>query len=471
MNFKYDVVIGLEIHVELDTDSKLFCSCATKGSSEPNSRTCPICLGHPGTRPVLNKKVVEYATKLGLAMGSDIASELIFSRKSYFYPDMSKNFQTTQFEEPLCSHGSLQLTSGKKIGLTRIHIEEDPASVTYPSSAQKSSYSLIDYNRSGNPLVEIVTEPELETPEEARDFLKRLMTTLSYLKIFELNGGIIKADANVSVKESGYTRSEIKNITGAKEIELALAYEIERHKSVLADNGTIVKETRGWDANSKTTYSLRLKESEDDYGYIIEPDLVTIDITDAFKKEMKALIPELADAKQKRYIKDFGVAKDDAFVMAADLTLANLYEAVSKNVDPVLTAKWFRKELLSVLNYHKKTIEEISFGATEIIELFELIATREISDKTGKEILELFVTKGPFSAKDYVIKHNLQQMGGDDELREICKKVITNNAKAVDDYKSGNENSFRFLIGQVMKETKGKADPRLTSNIMKEELQ
>jgi aspartyl-tRNA(Asn)/glutamyl-tRNA(Gln) amidotransferase subunit B len=215
-----------------------------------------------------------------------------------------------------------------------------------------------------------------------------------------------------------------------------------------------------------------LKESEDDYGYIIEPDLVTIDITPVFKKEMQALIPELADAKQKRYISKFGVAEDDAFVMSSDLTLAHLYEAVSEKINPVLTAKWFRKELLGILNYHKKNLNDtdIAFGASEIIELFTLLEKREISDKTGRDILESFVTKGPFSAKEYVTKHNLQQMSGDDELRSICKNVIANNEKAVLDFKAGEEKSLRFLIGQIMKETKGKADPRLTDSIMREEL-
>src|SRR3989338_94144 len=246
-HFTSDVVIGLEIHTELDTKTKLFCSCPTHGSEEPNTRTCPTCLGMPGSKPLLNKKAVEFALKLCLALNCEISPELIFSRKSYFYPDMAKNYQISQYEIPLGKGGKLRLKEGKEVGITRVHMEEDPASLVHPAGMKESQYVLVDYNRSGNPLVEIVTEPDLESPDEARDFMKQLITVLDYLEIFDVNGGIIKADANISVKESGYTRVEIKNITGFKEIERALVYEVNRQKNELK-HGKIEQETRAWDS-------------------------------------------------------------------------------------------------------------------------------------------------------------------------------------------------------------------------------
>ena len=255
--FTSDVVIGLEINVELDTNTKLFCGCATSGSDEPNSRTCEVCIGAPGSKPVLNKKAVDYALKLCLALECNISPSLVFSRKSYFYPDMSKNYQITQYEIPLGKKGKLKLSSGKEIGITRIHMEEDPAALIHPAGMTGSSFVLIDYNRSGDPLCEVVTEPDLESPEEARDFMKQLITVINYLKIFDDSHCIIKADANISIKESGYTRVEIKNITGFKEIERALKYEVERQKQNIKD---IEHETRAWDSDKGITFSLRKKE-------------------------------------------------------------------------------------------------------------------------------------------------------------------------------------------------------------------
>ncbi|MEE9525113.1 MAG: Asp-tRNA(Asn)/Glu-tRNA(Gln) amidotransferase GatCAB subunit B, partial [Candidatus Woesearchaeota archaeon] len=245
MKFTTDIVIGLEIHVELATDTKLFCGCATSGSDEPNSRTCEVCLGMPGSKPVLNKKAIDYALRLCLALGCKISPELIFSRKNYFYPDMAKNYQISQYEIPLGVGGKLRLGSGKTVGITRVHMEEDPAALTHPAGMEKSSFVLVDYNRSGDPLVEVVTEPDLESPEEAREFMKHLITILNYINIFDVNRCIIKADANISIKESKYTRVEIKNITGFKEIERALKYEVERQKQ---NTNEIVQETRAWDA-------------------------------------------------------------------------------------------------------------------------------------------------------------------------------------------------------------------------------
>jgi aspartyl-tRNA(Asn)/glutamyl-tRNA(Gln) amidotransferase subunit B len=467
MNFTSDVVIGLEIHVQLNTQTKLFCGCKSYGDDEPNSRCCQICLGHPGTRPVLNKKALEFASKFCLAVGSKIAPELIFSRKSYFYPDMSKNFQITQFEEPIGVGGKIKLKSGQEINLIRAHMEEDPASISYPLTMTNSSYCLINYNRSGNPLIEIVTEPELTSPDEARDFLNRLITILSYLKIFDINKGIIKADANISIKESGYTRVEIKNITGFKELEKALVSEVERQKQTVSEGKKIRLETRGWDSASNTTHLMRVKETEADYGYIIEPDLSTVDISDGFLDELKKGIPELAHQKAERFIKEMGVGEIDADVMAMELELAELFEKVAQKIDPKLAAKWMRKELLRVLNYNKKNIAQIEFDEKQLIELLEMVESNKISDTTAQKIMEELMEK-QFSPKEYVEKNKLEQITDDSELREVCEKVISENSKAVEDFKAGGEKSLNFLVGQVMRLTKGKASPQVVSKIMME---
>ncbi|MBI3036048.1 Asp-tRNA(Asn)/Glu-tRNA(Gln) amidotransferase subunit GatB [Candidatus Woesearchaeota archaeon] len=344
-NFTSDVIIGLEVHIELNTKTKLFCSCPTHGSEEPNTRTCPICLGMPGSKPVLNKKAVEFALKLCLALNCETSPELIFSRKSYFYPDMSKNYQISQYEIPLGKNGKLRLSHGKEIGITRVHMEEDPASLVHPSGLKESAYVLVDYNRSGNPLVEIVTEPELQSPDEARDFMKQLIGVLNYLEIFDINEGIIKADANISIRESGYKRVEIKNITGFREIERALFYEVKRQKE---EAHKIEQETRAWDSEKGITFSLRKKETEEDYGYIIDTDLTLVEITDKWIREIKKVMPELAQEKIKKFI-GMDIKRDDAEVLASDKFLANMFEKVAEEINPLLAAKWLRRELVRVL--------------------------------------------------------------------------------------------------------------------------
>ena len=305
--FTSDVVIGLEIHIQLATASKLFSSAPTSGNEEPNSRCALVDVGMPGSKPVVNKQAVSYALKLCLAMQCTVAPALIFSRKSYFYPDMGKNFQITQYEEPLGKDGKMVLVSGNEIGITRIHLEEDPASLVHPSGMQTSSHVLVDYNRSGNPLCELVTEPELSSPEEARDFMKQLITVLHYLKIYDK--GIIKADANVSLKKNEYTRVEIKNITGFKEIERALTYEVERQK-----NETVAQETRSWDPDAGVTHLLRSKETEEEYGYIIDPDLVQIELTKDWIKEIESNMPELAHEKSKKFSEQ-GISEEMATIV------------------------------------------------------------------------------------------------------------------------------------------------------------
>ena len=462
MKFESDIVIGLEVHCELNTKTKLFCSCPTHGSEEPNTRTCPTCLGMPGSKPVLNKKAVEFAIKLCLALNCEISPELIFSRKSYFYPDMSKNYQISQYEIPLGRNGKLKLRDGKEIGMTRVHMEEDPASLIHPAGLKESAYVLVDYNRSGNPLVEIVTEPELGSPDEARDFMKRLISVLDYLEIFDVNNGIVKADANISVKESNYKRVEIKNITGFREIEKALLYEVKRQKE---EAHKIEQETRAWDSERGVTFSLRKKETEEDYGYIIDTDLVVTEIEDKWISEIKKNMPELAQGKVKKFVEKYKIKKEDAEILAAEKELAEMFEKVAEEVNPALAAKWLRRELVRVLNYNKKELHETEIDEKRMIDLLKLIESKKITDNVAQKILEKLIEK-PFDVKEYVKKEKLEAVSDISELEKYCKEAIEENQKAVADYKKGEKKALNFIVGTVMKKTKGKATPKEVNEII-----
>ena len=467
--FTSDIVIGLEVHAEIDTKTKLFCHCSKKPKNKqedlPNSRCCPICLGHPGSKPVLNKKAVEFALKLCLALNCEISPELIFSRKSYFYPDMAKNYQISQYEIPLGKSGNLKLRNGKEIGIIRVHMEEDPASLIHPAGMKESAYVLVDYNRSGNPLVEIVTEPDLASPDEARDFMKQLITVVNYLEIFDMNEGIIKADANVSIKESDYARIEIKNITGFKEIERALNYEVNRQKEEAKRGKNIEQETRAWDSDKGVTFSLRKKETEEDYGYIIDTDLTIVDIAGKWLNQIKKEMPELAQDKVKKFIEKHKIKKEDAEILAAEKELAEMFEKVAEEINPTLAAKWLRRELVRVLNYNKKELHEVEIDEKHMIDLLKLVESKKITDNVAAKILEKLIEK-PFDVKEYVKKEKLEAVSDISELEKYCKEAIKENPQAVADYKKGEKKALNFLMGKVMQKTRGKATPKEVNEII-----
>lgn len=464
-NFTTDIVIGLEIHVELDTNTKLFCGCSRRPllpDETANSRTCPTCLGMPGSKPVVNKAAIDQGIKLALALNCKIAKELIFSRKSYFYPDLSKNYQTSQFELPLGEAGSIELPSGKTIGITRAHLEEDPASLVH-----KGTYSLVDYNRSGDPLCEVVTEPDLTSPAEAREFMKELMTILNYLGIFDIETCIIKADANVSIKESGYIRSEVKNVTGFKDIERALTYEISRQKEAVENGEKLVMDTRGWDSESGSTSRLRTKETEADYGYIIDPDLVPITLSSNWVDSLKKELPELHIEKVKKFVKEHSISQEDARILAQELSLANLFEKVAKQIDPKMAVRWLRHELNKVLNENEKVWSQVEADEEHLMELLELVGANKITDITAREILSKLIKK-PFSPKEYVQKEGLEAVSDSSSLEPILQKLIDENPQAVEDVKSGDPKSVNFFVGKVMQQTKGQANPGEVNRILKE---
>ena len=454
-----DSIIGLEVHVSLNTKTKLFCGCSLTGSEDPNSRVCDVCTGFPGSKPVVNKKAIEYALKLCLALNCKISPEVIFSRKIYFYPDMSKNYQITQYEIPIGADGFLEI-SNKKVKIKRIQIEEDPAALVHQTNTV-----LVDYNRSGTPLCEIVTDPDMQSPEEAREFLKKLLTILNYLKIFDIKNCIVKADANVNVK--GCERVEIKNINGFKDIEKAMTYELERQRKLMKDGLCVEKkETRGWDSDKGITIFQRSKESEEDYGYIIDPDLVPIDITKELIEKTKKELPELPQQKALRYQKEYKIKKDDAEVLANDYELTQLLEtAVLKKIDVLFAAEWIRREVTRVLNYNKKELNE-TFITKNLIDVLEFIQSNKITRQIGQRLMELLVEKD-INIKEHIKKQNLEVVSDTKELEEICKKILKENTQAVKEYLEGNEKSFMFLIGQVMKNTKGKADPKLVNELLK----
>ncbi len=460
-----DVIIGLECHVELNTNTKMFCGCPTKGSEEPNSRVCEVCLGQPGCKPVLNKKALEFALKLCLALNCKISKELIFSRKSYFYPDMAKNYQISQYEIPLGNKGKLRLRSGKEINITRVHMEEDPAALIHPKGMQGSAYVLVDYNRSGNPLLEIVTEPELSSAAEARDFMKRLITILSYLGIFNVNENIIKADANVSIKESGFIKQEVKNITGFKEIERALQYEILRQKAEVGAGKKLSQETRAWDSEKGLTFLLRKKETEEDYGYILDSDLVKTEITKEMLDKIRKEMPELAHDKVEKFISKHKLKKEDAEILSAEKELAEMFEKVSEEIDPVLAAKWLRRELVRVLNYNKKQLSEIEMDEKHMIQLLKLVESKKITDNVASKILEQLIIK-PFDVNEYIKKEGLEAVSDAGEIEKFCKEAIKENPQAVEDYKKGEGKALNYLVGQVMRKTKGKATPKEVNEII-----
>ena len=451
-----DVMIGLEVHAQLKTITKLFCSCPTIAAA-PNTAVCPTCLGHPGSKPVMNKKALEFGVKLALALGCELSRSISFSRKTYFYPDMSKNFQITQYEIPLGSEGHITLDSGRIIQIKRLHLEEDPAGLIHEANSV-----LVDYNRSGIPLCEIVTEPDLHSPDEARELMNKLMNILLYLEIFEQDG-VIKADVNVSVKQKDFTRVEIKNITGFKEIERAINYEVSRQQQE-----NVVRETRGWEPDKGITFSMRTKETEEDYGYIIEPDLPAFTFEQSFIDAVKKQIPELPQQRAQRYVKQLKIDSTDARIIASDLAVAQLFDKVVEKVNPVLASKWFRRELLRVLNLRDKQLKETQITADVLVELFSLIEQKQITDRIGQQIMERLVDER-FSPKEFVQQQSLGRVA-DESLNAVCDKVIAENPQAVADYKSGVEKALKFLIGKAMALTKGQADPVVIKKLFEEKL-
>lgn len=462
MTGKDGVIIGLECHVQLNTVSKLFCGCPTQ-ANEPNSACCPICLGHPGSKPVLNAKALDYALKVALALNCEINPEFFFSRKTYFYPDMSKNFQITQYEIPMGLNGHITLANGKKIGITRVHLEEDPAALVHTGGMGTSNYSLVDYNRSGIPLAEIVSDPDMVSPEEARDFLDQLTTILAYLKVYSPTTGTLKADCNVSVY--GNNRVEVKNVSGKRGVEKALAFEIARQKNLLLNGQEIARETRAFDEAKLVTRSTRSKETEADYGYIFEPDLTAFRLEKGEIEKLKASLPELHSAKSKRFVEEFGLDEYSSNVLSNNFELGALFEAIVKDVDAKLAAKFLTRELMAVVNRSELDLEKIELDAGELSSLLGLLADKKITEKAAKEATIAYLTKGK-KPTAFIDEMGLAKDLGQEGVEKAVDKVMGENKQAVVDLKKGKQKSLNFLVGQVMRLTKAKADAKTVQNII-----
>jgi aspartyl-tRNA(Asn)/glutamyl-tRNA(Gln) amidotransferase subunit B len=461
MSDEVDVMIGLETHVQLDTNTKLFCGCPNEEAEEPNSHVCPTCLGHPGSKPRLNKKVLELATKTALSLQCDINDDVFFSRKTYFYPDMSKNYQITQYEIPVGEDGEIEIKVGdekSEIGITRLHIEEDPAKMKHiGGSISDSNYTKVDYNRAGTPLLEIVTEPDFRSPEEAREYLQQLAKILQYLEVyFPESDFAIKSDANISIE--GGEKVEVKNITGTSEVEKALSYEISRQKQLKRRNREISQHTRNYNADISATEKMREKETEEDYGYIFDPDLTRQELGEEFVNRIESDIPELPHEKFERFKQEYGISEKMIESLIVEQEMADDFEKLAQNQDPELVGSWMTGELRKTLNYNEITYSEAELELDWIEYLLDLLEEDKISDRNAEKVIQEIVEE-PQSPESIVEEKDLLK-AEEDEVDQIVETVIEENQEAVDDYNSGDEEAVNFLVGQVMQESQGKADPK-----------
>lgn len=460
------VKIGLETHVQLDTETKLFCGCPNEDADEPNTHTCEICLGMPGSKPVPNDAVIEYAVQTGLALDCDIDSRVVFSRKTYFYPDMSKNFQITQYEEPIAQNGSVSLDE-TDIRIKRVHIEEDPARLIHAGgSMSDAAYTHVDYNRAGTPLLEIVTKPDFTSPDEARQYLQKLIRILQYLGVYNPETLAVKSDANVSV--NGGNRVEIKNITGTREIEDALQHEIQRQRRAQKTDEDIVQETRQWDGEAGVTRALRTKETEEDYGYITEPDLITVPVPDEHVQAARESLPELPDEKRTRFIDEYGIGDELADSLITDPQLSDAFEEAVDAVGADLAASWFSGPIKKTLNYHELTYSESPLRSDWIVTVLEKLQSDEISDNAAETVVRELV-ENPRNPQKIIDEEGLEKAGGD-EIAQFVEEAVDENPDAVEDYRNGDEGAINFLVGQVMQKSQGSADPKETRELLIAEL-
>ncbi len=486
---EHSVVIGLEVHVQLETRTKVFCGCATDfQDAPPNSHTCPTCLGLPGALPVLNETAVEGALRLAAAIDAEVPEETRFHRKNYYYPDLPKNFQITQYDAPLCQNGELTISvedDERTIAIERAHLEEDPGSLQHAGGGggiDTAEYTLVDYNRAGVPLMEIVTEPDFRSPKEVRAFLTKLEEVLEYLGIFDSSrDGSLRVDANISlvpseeVGESGEigaealaaaNRTEVKNISSHKGAEQALAYEVTRQKNAIQRGRAIEQETRHWDENRGVTVSMRSKEEEKDYRYFAEADLPVLQVAD-WAEEVE--IPELPDARRERFSDEYGLSPSAARKLTSTREVADFYEQVAEQFDPDVAASWVADTLLGELNYRDIEIVDIEGRLDEFLRLVELAETGEITEKNAEEVV-LRAMLDEDENPDEVVEREGLGTTGEDEIEQVVETAIEENPGAVEDYHAGEDGALNFLVGQVMQVTGGSADPGTVNQLLRTEL-
>jgi aspartyl-tRNA(Asn)/glutamyl-tRNA(Gln) amidotransferase subunit B len=472
---EYEVVIGLEVHAQLLTDSKIFCGCSTKFGGEPNTQTCPVCLGMPGVLPVLNKKVVEFAMKTALAMGCTIAKRSIFARKNYFYPDLPKGYQISQYERPLAEHGCIEIEvngARKRVGITRIHMEEDAGKLVHAGDFAHSACSYVDLNRTGVPLMEIVSEPDMRSPEEAAEYMKQLRNILVYLGVCDGNmqEGSLRCDANVSIMPKGSakfgTRAELKNMNSFRNVARALAYEVERQTKLVESGGTVVQETRLWDEAAGKTVSMRSKEEAHDYRYFPDPDLIPIETSEEWIGKIRASLPELPAQKKERFMKEYGLPEYDAALLTQDKELADYLETVIKEGALAKWASnWIMGELLRELNAEEKTARQCPVKPEQLAGLYKLVENGQISSKIAKTVFSEMYKTGK-SADEVVKEQGLTQVSDDSEIKKLVDDVIAENPKQLEQVLAGKDKLVGFFVGQIMKKSQGKANPQMVNDIL-----
>lgn len=476
---EYETVIGLEVHAQLKTESKIFCSCSTNFGAEPNSQVCPICLGMPGVLPVLNKKTVEYAIKIGCATNCQISNHSIFARKNYFYPDLPKGYQISQYENPVCENGFVAIEINGKIkhvGLIRIHLEEDAGKSIHAEDWIPAHETMVDLNRCGTPLVEIVSRPDIRSPKEASFFLSELKRILEYLEISDCNmeEGSLRCDANISLRPKGNhefgTKTELKNMNSFKNVERALEFEENRQKQLLENGEKVIQQTLLWNADENIAVPMRTKEEADDYRYFPEPDLVPLDISSDWIGSIKKEIPELPLKKKERFQQEYKIPEYDADVLIADFHLANFFEKTVKYFDDAKSVSNFiMGEVLHFLGEEKTTIELTKLTPENLSELLRLVDEGKINLKISKTILPEVMKFGT-SPEKIVKEQGLGQVSDENELQKIVQEVIDSNPTEVEKYLTGKDKLFGFFVGQIMRATRGKGNPQIVNQLLKDKL-
>jgi aspartyl-tRNA(Asn)/glutamyl-tRNA(Gln) amidotransferase subunit B len=476
---RYEPVIGLEVHVQLATVTKIFCGCPTSFGAQPNSNVCPICLGLPGALPVLNRAAVELAIKAALALNCQVRPVSRFARKNYFYPDLPKGYQISQYEEPLAGPGWVEIPvngSLKRIGVTRVHMEDDAGKSIHDGFRDSDRYTYVDLNRSGTPLIEIVGEPDLRSSQEAYDYLTELKQTLQFVDVStcDMEKGHLRCDANVSVRLKGAarlgTKAEVKNLNSFRFLKLALDHEIGRQVAILESGGTILQETRLFNSETGETASMRSKEQAHDYRYFPEPDLAPLRVSDAWLDEIRARMPELPAARRARFMESYGLREYDAEVLTASRAIAEYYEkAATRSGQPKTAANWVMGDLMGALKAAGKEIDESPVGPEQLGELVALIHKGEISGKLAKEIFPKMFASGE-AAPAIIASEGLRQISDAGALEKIVDEVLANNAKQVEQFKSGKTTVLGFLVGQAMKASRGQANPGVVSDLLKRKL-
>ncbi len=472
---KYEAVIGLEVHAQLQTKTKIFCGCETRFGEEANSHTCPVCIGMPGVLPVLNKKAVEYIVKTGIATHCTVTPYSRFARKNYFYPDLPKGYQISQYELPVCEHGYVEIVVDgkvKRVGLTRIHLEEDAGKNLHGQGGA----SLVDLNRAGTPLMEIVSEPDIRSSEEASEYLKKLRSILRYIEVSDadMEKGNFRCDANVSIRQVGAkefgTRAEIKNVNSFKFVQKALEYEIKRQAQILDEGGRVIQETRLFDSTKGVTFSMRSKEEAHDYRYFPEPDLVPIVVSRETVESIGKTIPELPDAKRARFAKDYGLPEYDADMLTQTRAMASYFEeAAALSGQPKVVSNWMMGELMRLLNAESREIDDSAIKPGLLAGMIKMIENGVISTKIAKTVFEEMYKSGK-DAETIVKEQGLVQVSDTGAIEKIIDEVIKASPGQAAEFKSGKEKLFGFFVGQVMKASKGKANPDLVNQLLKKKL-